>query len=84
MYLSLGHLGIFTLFVLCLYWNKMYITLPLYTLLRRRVNPVTIPVPSCFYVDKMALEIFIDFENGQLVFELLHGLPTIFQLFFKM
>lgn len=53
-------------------------------LLRRRVNPVTIPVPSWFYVDKMALEIFIDFENGQLVFELLRGLPTIFQLFFKM
>lgn len=47
-------------------------------LLRRRVNPVTIPVPSCFYVGKMVLEIFIDFENGQLVSELLHGLPTIF------
>lgn len=24
-YLSLGHLGIFMLFVLCLSWNKMYI-----------------------------------------------------------
>lgn len=32
MYLSLGHLGIFTLFVLCLYWNKMYRTLPLHLL----------------------------------------------------
>lgn len=53
-------------------------------LLRRRVNPVTIPAPSWFYVDKMVLEIFIDLENGQLVFELLHGLPTVFQLFVKM
>lgn len=38
MYLSLGHLGIFTLFVLCLYWNKMYRTLPLH-LLGAAVSP---------------------------------------------
>lgn len=74
MYLSLGHLGIFTLFVLCLYWNKLYITWPLYLLLRRRVL-LQPPHPPGF----VAMRRFSGVSRfwKWLGFELLRALPAL-------